>query len=58
MTDPRKADTLDEAARNPDGTYDGAKALVWMNSILHPGSKITEEDVRAMWEKVKRDRKK
>jgi hypothetical protein len=28
MTDPRKAETLEEAAANYDGTYDGARAFV------------------------------
>lgn len=27
MTDPRKAKSLEEAARNPDGTYNAIKAL-------------------------------
>ena len=32
-TDPRKAETLDEAARNPDGTYDGARVLSWLSDV-------------------------
>lgn len=58
MTAPRKAQTLDEAARNPDGTYDGARALSWLSNVLTGGKGIPEAEVRAMFEDAKaaRDR--
>jgi hypothetical protein len=55
-TDPRKAETLDEAASNGDGTYNGARALSWLSEALHPGRGFTEQEVRDMWEQVKRER--
>ncbi len=56
MDDPRKARTLDEAASNGDGTYDGARALSWLSEALHPGRGISEAEVRKMWQDAK-DRK-
>jgi hypothetical protein len=53
MTDPRKAKTLGEAAQNPDGTYNGAKALSWLSEALFPGKGISEQEVMAEWEKAK-----
>lgn len=50
MTDPRKAKTLGEAAQNPDGTFNGAKALAWLSEVLNPGKGVSEEDVQAMWD--------
>ena len=47
MKDPAKADTLDEAARNPDGTYNGYKAIEWLSSILGD-SKPTKEQMDQM----------
>lgn len=40
------APDLDTAARNPDGTYNGVKALEWMSEVL-TGRRIvlTEEDI-------------
>jgi len=49
MPDPRKAETLDEAARNPDGTYNGARALSWLSDVLTGGKGITEYEVRQMF---------
>jgi hypothetical protein len=49
MTDPRKADTLDEASRNEDGTYDGARALSWLSGMLTGGKGMTEAEVRQMF---------
>ena len=51
--DPCKAKTLDEAARNPDGTYNGAKALSWLSDILTGGKGVSEAEVMAEWEKAK-----
>ena len=56
MTDPRKAETLEEAAANYDGTYDGARALSWLSEALHPGRGISEEEVRKAWEDAQAER--
>lgn len=53
MTDPRKANTLGEAALNPDGTYNGARALSWLSDVLSPGKGMTEEQVKEMFEEAK-----
>lgn len=53
MTDPRKAATLGEAAQNPDGTWNGAKALSWLSEALHPGKGISEQEVQRIWEDAK-----
>ena len=52
-TDPRKASTLDEAARNADGTYDGARALSWLSNVLTGGKGVTEGEVREVFEDAK-----
>lgn len=52
--DPRKAETLDEAARNPDGTYNGYRAMSWLSEALHPGAGIAEDEVRRMHELSKK----
>lgn len=49
MSDPRTAKTLGEAALNPNGTYNGAKALSWLSEVLHPGKGIPEQEVEQMW---------
>lgn len=54
--DPRKADTLDQAARNPDGTYDGARALSWLSDVLTGGKGVSEDEVRAMFADAKAKR--
>ena len=56
MADPRKANTLDEAARNPNGTYNGAKALAWLSEVLHPGLGLSESEIKQMWEDEKKKR--
>jgi len=38
--------TLNEAARNPDGTYDGAKALAWLSQALAGDRGLTEAEIR------------
>ena len=53
MIDPRKADTLDEAARNADGTYNGARALSWLSNVLTGGKGVSEAEVMEMFEDVK-----
>lgn len=57
MTDPRKADTLDEAARNPDGTYNGARALSWLSDVLlGVGKGIPEDEIKQMFADAKAER--
>ena len=53
MTDPRKAATLDEASRNADGTYDGARALSWLSDVLTGGKGMPEGEIRAMFADAK-----
>lgn len=50
--DPRKANTLDEAARNPDGTYNAIKALSWLSDAINPGRGLPEEEVRKIADEV------
>lgn len=49
MDDPRKARTLGEAAKNPDGTYNGARALAWLSEAISPGHGLPEGEVRRLW---------
>lgn len=56
MTDPRDAKTLDEAARNPNGTYNGAKALSWLSEVLTPGKGLSEGEVADIWKEAKAKR--
>lgn len=44
--------TLDEASKNPDGTYDGAKTLSWLSEAL--GYKIPEAEIKEMFDVIKR----
>lgn len=53
MTDPRNANTLDEAARSPDGTYDGARALSWLSGVLTGGKGVPEAEIRQMFADAK-----
>lgn len=53
MTDPRKAKTLGEAAMNPDGTYNGLRALSWLSDVLTGGKGLSEEEVAKIAEEVK-----
>ena len=56
MTDPRKAKTLGEAAMNPDGTYNGLRALSWLSDILTGGKGLSEEEVAEIAADVKRQK--
>lgn len=56
MSDPRKAQTLGEAAMNPDGTYNAFKALSWLSEVLNPGKGLAVEEVEAIGEEVKAKR--
>lgn len=49
----KRPETLNAAARNSDGTYDGAKALSWLSDVLFPGRGVPEEDVKKMWQDAK-----
>lgn len=55
MSDPRKANDLDEAARNDDGTWNAFRALSWLSEVLNPGKGISEDVIRS---DVERERKK
>lgn len=52
MSDPRKANTLDEAARNPDGTYNAIKALSWLSDAINPGRGLPESEVQKIADDV------
>lgn len=58
MPDPRKAHTLQEAAQNPDGTFNGAKALSWLSEVMNPGRGLSEGEVQKMWDEAKARRPK
>ena len=51
--DPRRAKTLGEAAKNPDGTWNMAKALSWLSEALHPGKGISEAEIVKMIKEAK-----
>lgn len=51
--DPRQAKTLEEAALNPDGTYNGLRALSWLSDVLTGGKGLSEVEVAAIAEDVK-----
>lgn len=53
MSDPRKAKTLGEASLNPDGTYNGLRALSWLSEVLTGGKGLSEEEVTKIAEEVK-----
>ncbi len=53
MADPRKAKTLDEAARNEDGSYNGVRVLSWLSEVLFPGNGMDEAEVLQLVEEVK-----
>lgn len=53
-TDPRKAKTLGEAAQNPDGTWNGARALSWLSEVVTGGHGVPVEEVMTMWQEAKR----
>lgn len=57
MTDPRKAKTLGEAALNPNGTYNGVRALSWLSAALFPGGGLSEDEVREIAEEVRKSAK-
>lgn len=45
IDDPRGAKDLDEASRNPDGTYNGLRALSWLSRVVTGGKGIPLEEV-------------
>ena len=55
----RKAENLDEASLNPDGTYNGANALSWLSDVLTGGKGISSDEIKKMFdeEKAKRNLK-
>jgi len=46
--DPRKAKTLEEACKNPDGTFNAIRLMSWLSECVASGRGIPEEEVRAM----------
>lgn len=44
-TDPRDALTLDEAALNPDGTYNALRALSWLSRAISRGAGLSLAEV-------------
>lgn len=55
-SDPRKAQTLGEAAQNPDGTYNALKALSWLSEVLNPGRGLPVEEVEKIADEVRAKR--
>jgi hypothetical protein len=55
--DPRHAETLDAASRNPDGTYNGARAISWLSHVLTSGKGMSPDEVQAIWEREKAKRR-
>ena len=53
MTDPRKAKSLEDAGLNPDGTFNGIRALSWLSGALYPSGGLSEDEVRQIAEEVK-----
>ena len=53
VKDPRKAATLRDAARNPDGTYDGLAALSWLSAAASGGHGLSVDEVRKIADEVK-----
>jgi|GEM_PF-3639102 len=53
MTDPRKEKTLGEAAQNPDGTFNGARALSWLSEALNPGKGASREEVQKAFDQMR-----
>lgn len=51
--DPRKAETLGEAAMNPDGTYNALRALSWLSAVINRGPGLSVEEVTEIAESVK-----
>jgi hypothetical protein len=56
--DPRKAKTLEEAAQNFDGTYNGIRLLAWLSEALHPGKGLSEAECRELVDEVATARRK
>jgi hypothetical protein len=48
--DTRTVTTLGEAAKNADGTYDGAKALAWLTEAINPGHGIPAKEIRQQFD--------
>lgn len=54
--DPRKAETMGEAAMNPDGSYNGLRALSWLSEALNPSKGLGEQEVKAVYDRVKAEK--
>jgi hypothetical protein len=54
INDPRNAKTVEEACINEDGkTFNAFKLLSFLSEALNPGSGISEQEVKAEFEKIK-----
>lgn len=51
--DPRKAKSLDEAAQNPDGSYNALRALSWLSDVVTKGKGLSVEEVTKIADDVK-----
>lgn len=51
--DPRKAETLEEACANGDGTYNGARLLSWLSAAVTGGKGISVEEAEHLWRDAK-----
>ena len=56
LSDPRKAETLGEAAMNTDGTYNALKALSWLSDVMNPGKGLSLAEVEKIADEVKAKR--
>lgn len=49
MSEPEVSEqTLGDVALNPDGTWNGLRALSWLSEVLHPGANVTEAEISEM----------
>lgn len=52
--DPRRANTMEEAALNDDGkTYNGARAIAWLSECLLPGRGFSPAEVDDIFREAK-----
>lgn len=56
VSDPRLAQTLGEAAQNPDGSYNGLRALSWLSEALNPGRGLPLSEVEGIAERVRKEK--
>jgi hypothetical protein len=49
--DPRKAETLEQACANGDGTFNGFRLLSWLSDVTNPGQGLSIEEVEQLAER-------